>query len=81
LRARIGSGVRAQCLSRVSATYFRVRKPIGRLGGFGGDPDPWGNPVENPSFREVLLSNGKVLGAAGTDDCIFMLTSLARIEV
>jgi hypothetical protein len=31
--------VRAQCLSRVSATYFWARKPIGRLGGFGGYPD------------------------------------------
>jgi hypothetical protein len=52
--------VRAQCLSRVSATYFRVRKQIGRLGGFGGYPDlrqnsRRGTPVENPSFREVLL--------------------------
>jgi hypothetical protein len=78
--------VRAQCLSRVRDTYFRVRKPIGRLDGFGGDPDPcWnsrrGNLVENPSFREVLLNNGKVLGAAGTDECIFRLTSSARIEV
>jgi hypothetical protein len=52
--------VRAQCLSRSSFTYFRVKKPIGRLGGFwkvSGSalelPDSY--PVECPIFREVLL--------------------------
>jgi hypothetical protein len=52
--------VRAQCLSNSSSTYFRVRKPTGRLGGFwrgSGSalelPDSY--PVECPIFREVLL--------------------------
>jgi hypothetical protein len=50
----------AQCLSRSSPTFFRVRKPIGRLGGFwrvSGSVlellDSY--PVECPIFREVLL--------------------------
>jgi hypothetical protein len=52
--------VRAQCLSRSSSTYFRIRKPIERLGKFwrgSGSvlklPDNY--PVECPIFREVLL--------------------------
>jgi hypothetical protein len=52
--------VRAQCLSRSSSTYFWVKKPIGRLGGFwrvSGSVlellDSY--PVECPIFREVLL--------------------------
>jgi hypothetical protein len=78
--------VRAQCLSSSSATYFRVRKPIGRLGGFWRGSgfvlellDSY--PVECPIFCEVLLSNGNVLGAAGMDGCIFKLTSSERIVV
>jgi hypothetical protein len=50
----------AQCLSRSSSTYFRVRKLIGRLGGFWRGSgsvlellDSY--PVECPIFREVLL--------------------------
>jgi hypothetical protein len=52
--------VHAQCLRRSSSTYFRVRKPIGRLGGFwrvSGSAlellDSY--PVECPIFCEVLL--------------------------
>jgi hypothetical protein len=52
--------VRAQCISSSSSTYFRVRKPIERLGGFwrgSGSvlelPDSY--LVECPIFREVLL--------------------------
>jgi hypothetical protein len=52
--------MRAQCLSRSSSTYFRVRKPIGRLGRFWRGSgsvlellDSY--PVECPIFREVLL--------------------------
>jgi hypothetical protein len=52
--------VRTQCLSRSSSTYFQVRKPIGRLGGFwrvSGSAlellDSY--PVECLIFREVLL--------------------------
>jgi hypothetical protein len=52
--------MRAQCLSRSSSTYFWVRKPIGRLGGFWRGfgsvlelPDSY--PVECPIFHEVLL--------------------------
>jgi hypothetical protein len=52
--------VRTQCLSRSSSTYFRVRKPIGRLGGFwrvfGSALELLDSyPVEYPIFREVLL--------------------------
>jgi hypothetical protein len=52
--------VHAQCLSSSSSTYFRVRKPIGRLGRFWRGSgsvlellDSY--PVECPIFREVLL--------------------------
>jgi hypothetical protein len=52
--------MRAQCLSRSSSTYFRVRKPIGRLGRFWRGSrsvlellDSY--PVECPIFREILL--------------------------
>jgi hypothetical protein len=52
--------VRAQCLNSSSSTYFWVRKPIGRLGGFGRGSgsvlelmDSY--PVECLIFREVLL--------------------------
>jgi hypothetical protein len=52
--------VRAQCLSSSGSTYFRVRKPIGGLGGFwrgsGSVLELLDScPVECPIFREVLL--------------------------
>jgi hypothetical protein len=52
--------VRTQCLSRSSSIYFRVKKPIGRLGGFWRGSESVlelldSYPVEYPIFREVLL--------------------------
>jgi hypothetical protein len=72
--------VHTQCLSRSSSTYFQVRKPIGRLGGFWRGS---GSVLEllDSYPVECLASNEKVLGATGMDGCIFKLTSSARIVV